>query len=403
MQKGNRVDASRRSRRSDQLLAGIVLVTVLAYLGARYLSRPTSIDLLVYRVEGRALWSHTYLYGPLPTPKGLSATYPPFAALLFVTLIWLPTAWLSAVAVVGNLALLFGVAVQSCRLAGITASRGLLAPTVLFAAAVWCEPVFTTLRYGQINLLLLAIVLWDFTRPPGSRWMGVGIGVAAGIKVTPAIFIAYLLLTRRFRAAATASATFALTIALPAVLVPHATREYWTSLLFDSARVGHIEGEGNQSLLGVLARVRHTAEAGPADNVVVLAVVVAGLACAALAYRRLGERWGLPACAVTSLLAAPIAWTHHFVWVVPIAALLWRAARYTLVPTALIFWSFLVWAVPHQGVGVDLHLSPALVLLSASYALAGLGFLLLTAQRCRRKSGWTRRCEPVAREWTGAG
>ncbi len=394
--RGRVVAALRRD--SSATLAVILIGSVLAYLGVRYLTDPQSIDLVVYRVEGQAIRSHTYLYGSLPTPQDLRATYPPFAAVLFAVLTWVPSVLLPWVGLSANLGLLLVVAVQSCRLAGVDPARVRQAAVVLFALTLFSEPVLSTLRNGQINLFLLALLLWDFTRPPGSRWMGVGIGLAAGIKVTPAIFIGYLVLTRRFRAAATATLTFLLSIAASALLLPREAREYWTRLLFDTSRVGPIEKEANQTLIGFLARLQHSRVTPTVGSVAMLVLAVAGLACAVLAYRRLGDRWGVPACAVTTLVATPIAWTHHWVWIVPIAVLLWRDSRYWVIPLAALFWSYVVWLLPH-GDGAELQYSPGQLAASSPYLGFGAAFLALTAYRAWQEPGRLRQLEPGGQQW----
>ena len=87
----------------------------------------------------------------------------------------------------------------------------------LGAVALWLEPVRQTLSFGQVNLLLMLLIVADLCLPDSRWWKGVGVGLAAGFKLTPLIFIPYLLLTRRFRAAAVAPAIFALTIAVSVV------------------------------------------------------------------------------------------------------------------------------------------------------------------------------------------
>ncbi|HEU5266878.1 MAG TPA: glycosyltransferase 87 family protein [Jatrophihabitans sp.] len=364
----------------------LLAVSIAAYLVTRRLTDPSSIDLRVYRAEGAAVRAHLDIYADLHAPQALQATYPPFAACVFVPLTWLPAAWLPTAGLVVNLGLLIAVAHLSVRLAGSPAHGRAAATMTVAAVVLWAEPVFTTLRNGQLNLLLLALVLSDFVRPPRSRWMGVGIGLAAGLKVTPVIFIGYLAVTGRFRAAGTALATFAATVAVSAVVVPDATRHYWSSLVFDSGRVGHIEDEGNQSLFGVLARVSHTALRTPTGTAVAVLIAVAGAACAVFAGRRLGDRWGAPACAVVGLLVAPIAWTHHWVWLIPISVLLWWHARAWLVPTVVVFWSYLVWVPLHAHVGDELKFAAPVVALSALYALWGLAFLALVATRTLHRS-----------------
>ena len=111
-------------------------------------------------------------------------------------------------------------------------------------------------------------------------------------------------------------------------------------------------------------------------------MLVAGLACAVLAQRRLGDVWGLLAAAVTGLRVSPISWSHHWVYCIPILALLWYQARLYAVAGLALFWSSVVWAVPH-GDSVELHLTDVQIALSGWYVLFGLGFLALAASRTR--------------------
>ncbi|HSA50413.1 MAG TPA: glycosyltransferase 87 family protein [Yinghuangia sp.] len=371
-----------RSGTPHPAAVGFLVISVAVYLLVRALTHPSMVDLVVYRAEGAAVAAGVDLYGPLATPHDLRATYPPFAAMLFTAFIVPPYELLRGVAVAGNIGLLFVAALLSCRLVGVDGRRRTTVAVVVTALGLWAEPVFTTFRYGQINMLLLVLVLADFARPPTARTRGVALGVATGIKVTPAIFVVYLLLTRRFREAAVATAAFAATVGVGFAALPDASRRFWGDLVFDPNRVGRLENAANQSVRGVIVRITHTREPDKVWFVLVAAVAVAGLACAVLAHRRLGDRWGLPVCAVTGLMMAPIAWSHHWVWCIPIAVLLWADVPRALVAVA-VFWTFAVWYVPHVPF-VELHFAPWQTALSAWYIVFGVGFLALAARQARR-------------------
>ena len=175
---------------------------------------------------------------------------------------------------------------------GLGYRRGLtrLGATLLAAAAVfWTEPVLRTLYLGQVNLVLMALIIWDLcqpdTRGPGQPVVeGAGVGVAAGIKLVPLIFIPYLLLTRRFRAAAVACAAFAATVAVGFVVAPADSARWWLGgLFFNGGRTGFVGWEGNQSLRALLTRLAGSvAGAAPVWLAVALVTAVAGLACAAV-------------------------------------------------------------------------------------------------------------------------
>ncbi len=143
--------------------------------------------------------------------------------------------------------------------------------------------------------------------------------MAAGIKLVPLIFIPYLLLTRRFRAAAVASGAFAATVAAGFVVAPADSARWWLGgLFFNGGRTGFVGWEGNQSLRALLTRLAGSvAGAEPVWLAVALVTAVAGLACAALLDRAGHPLPGLLACALTGLLVSPISWDHHWVWIVP--------------------------------------------------------------------------------------
>ena len=208
---------------------------------------------------------------------------------------------------------------------------GLSATLGVSALALATEPVQQTLSLGQVNLLLMLLVAADLLTGgalvPGGRtrwWHGIGIGVAAGVKLTPLIFIPYLLLTRRYRQAATASAVFAATVALGYAILPGDSGTYWANGLFLKAnRIVFLGTRGNQSLRGVLTRLAGSVSSGTVPWIAAAVLVaVAGLVAAALLYRARQPVPAMLACALTGLLVSPLSWDHHWVWVAPGMALL---------------------------------------------------------------------------------
>jgi len=199
------------------------------------------------------------------------------------------------------------------------------------ALALATEPVQQTLSLGQVNLLLMLLIVADLLTggalTPGGRtrwWHGIGIGIAAGVKLTPLIFIPYLLLIRRYRQAATASGVFAATAALGYAILPGDSGTYWAHGLFLKAnRIVFLGTRGNQSLRGILTRLAGSVSAGQVPWLAAAVVIaVAGLAAAALLYRARQPVPAMLACALTGLLISPLSWDHHWVWVAPGLALL---------------------------------------------------------------------------------
>ncbi|MFF4759678.1 glycosyltransferase 87 family protein [Streptomyces sp. NPDC001292] len=366
--------------RSSTAPALALLVVSFAALAALFaVQRVQMADAVVYQAEGAAVVHGRDLYGFTVTQGRLPATYPPFAALLFVPTVWLSAAALKAAFFVGNALLLPWLVHLSARLAGRRAGLPLLCAAT--ALAVWLEPVFQTFVYGQINLAIVCLVLWDLTRPPGARGKGVLIGVATGIKLTPGLFIVYLLLRGRRREAATAVAGFAGTVAVGVLVLPAAGVDYWTRRLFETNRVGKPWIVANQSLQGLVARLLGEPSPGLAWILPAVAVAAAGLW---LACRVRRERWGVLLTGLTALLVSPISWSHHWVWCVPlIAVFLAEGRRAWAAVTVVLFTARTLWMVPNKG--VELHLSWWQQPLASPYPLLGLVLLVAVALECRRQ------------------
>jgi alpha-1,2-mannosyltransferase len=218
------------------------------------------------------------------------------------------------------------------------------------------------------------------------------IGLVAGLKLTPAIFAVYLLVTGRRRAAATAAATFAGTVAAGFSVLPASSAWFWSGRFASPGHVSPVQNPQNQSLYGALARVMHTAHVLPVWLPLATAVAVAGLALAAAASRRGDEALGFSLCAVTGLLISPISWIHHWVIVIPallvagltadrarragnVAAAVLVTAAITAI--AVIGWTQLAGDTPRSG---WLALPAWALVRSVCYVLIGLAVLVAGAR-----------------------
>src|SRR5579863_5747905 len=318
------------------LLAGVLavyLADLVSHLGYMAAMR----DLVVYRNGGLIVRHVSPAYdahraSPLydwTGQNGVQFTYPPFAAVVFAVasvLSWTAMRWamtLVSLAALGlALWLVFGALGYADR------PRVRLGATLgVSALALLTEPVQQTLALGQVNLVLMLLVIADLLTAPGGRarwWHGIGIGLAAGVKLTPLIFIPYLLLIRRYRQAAVAAGVFVATVALGYAVLPKDSGTYWVHGLFLKAnRIVFLGTRGNQSLRGVLTRLSGSVTSGTVPWIVAaILVVIAGLLAAAVLYRAGHPVPGMLACALTGLLVSPLSWDHHWVWVAPAIALL---------------------------------------------------------------------------------
>jgi alpha-1,2-mannosyltransferase len=303
------------------------LLSLTAFLVDQAVHRHTILtwyDLNVYNDAGlitRQLPSILYTW---ELKVGVQFTYTPFAGLVFaggsllpiVTLRWIMTAAsLAAIPLTAWLAL------------GGMGRRGpgrLAAALAVSAPALWLEPVVKAMYLGQIEPLLMLLVVWDLTRKDSRRWKGIGIGIAAGIKLVPLLFIPYLLLAGKVRQAAVATGAFLATVVIGFITLPGPSASYWlTGYFVRPGRTGSVHSLVNQSLLGTLARLYGTvAPAQPVWLPLALVVAAGGLVGGALLSRTGRPVHGWTLVGITSVLVSPISWDHHWVWVVPVLALM---------------------------------------------------------------------------------
>ncbi len=312
----------------------LLMVSVLAHFALLAFIPDTAnmVDLVVYR-DGSAeiltgdLWE--YRFGALTDDFPLPFTYPPFAALVLLPLSWVPLVVLKYLWHAGSLVALWFVVQRSMSLAGTRADGGVVADPLRWqrramywtAFAMWLEPVRTTLNYGQVNLLLAALVLAALSSRSAAV-AGIGVGLAAGIKLIPAISGLYFLVTRRWSAALASAAVFVATVLASFLLAPELSHRYWFELLGDASRIGPVASAINQSVRGALSRTAgfDVGTGGLWLLAVGLVLVLAGLALAAAARAR-DVLAMIVVVQLIGLLISPVSWSHHWVWIVP--ALIW--------------------------------------------------------------------------------
>ncbi|MFC0508602.1 glycosyltransferase family 87 protein [Micromonospora costi] len=359
------------ARRTIAEVVGVVLlaVAVTAFLAVAAV-RHGFFDLQVY--YGALRWwarDGGEIYDYLRPFTQYGFTYPPFAALVMLPMAYVP--WLVAIvisvtATVAVTVVLFWWLVDPiARRAGWT--RWLALAVALCLAAAF-EPMRETVNFGQVNMLLLFLVAVDLLRllPAGNRWAGVGIGLATAIKLTPGIFIVYLLVTRRWRAAFTSMATAAGATLVAAALFPDASREFWTEALWNTNRVGELAFVSNQSLRGVVARLDPEHPSTVAWLVLVLGTLALWAWRSRAAAAAGDEAAGLALTGAVMCLVSPVTWVHHLVWLLPALILLVDNAmaapargrrRRLLLAAASVGYGFLisriVWAWERDFTGLD--------------------------------------------------
>jgi alpha-1,2-mannosyltransferase len=434
-----------RARLSRLLIVGAVVFAVaLASYLLYALTHPTDytlypVDLRVYRDGGLIVRQVAPTYQPgLKSPlydwpsgssTALKFTYTPWAAIVFAAVSFIPWAVLPTLSVAANIAALVAICWFTTGGLGYSGQARLGAALLGAGAVLWTEPVVRTLFLGQINLVLAALILTDLLQVPGKRYTGVATGLAAGIKLVPLIFIPYLILTRRFRAAIVATAAFAATIAVGFAVLPADSGTWWLGGLFlDDRRTGFPGWGGNQSLRGLIIRLAGSVQGGLVPWLLAAAVTaVAGLVAAALLHRSGHTVAGLLTAALTGLLISPVSWDHHWIWLAPglvmtghYAVVAWRESRRTTavlwgmgsVVMAGIFWSWpvgpmgsgwfnygLIWAAPESRVSYfaahgdrgwfsEYHWFGWERLAGNAYVLTGLALLAVAVYAAGSCQGW---------------
>ncbi|MEJ3742384.1 glycosyltransferase 87 family protein [Actinomycetes bacterium KLBMP 9797] len=331
---------------------GIVAVAFYAaWLAIKEFGRPYDFfDMKIY--HGAVVWwaGGQDLYEFIQPDTTLGYTYPPFAGLAMLPMILVSA---KAAGWINILASLAALAVVLAALVGPIAQRcgwpRWFAVGLATALAVAIEPVRETFGFGQVNLLLFALIMADLVglrwltrgranprlagHGPLARfffsgaWAGAGIGLASAVKLTPALFVVYFLLTRQWRVALTAVGTaFAVTVAT-FLVAGQESMTYFTGVLWQTDRVGVADATPNQSLAGVLARLYDSPETPSllwlSFAMLMLAV---GLSRASHAHADGDELTAFTLIGLTANVISPISWSHHLVFVIPAIVVLVDAA-----------------------------------------------------------------------------
>ncbi len=376
-----------RDRRRLLTLALAAFVAFRVWWLFDYARNPTSdirlhVDLGVYRMGGHALISGASLYDVLYPVSRLPFTYTPFAALLFVPLALIPWGYayllfsvVSIVALARTCWLLAGQVAP--RLPIPVAPRDLT--LALLGVGLAFEPVIYSVALGQVNLVIMWLVVEDLfgwgqlglprlrgrraaraEGRPAPRWggvtgggrfvlSGVGIGLATGTKLIPAIFVVYLFLRGDRRTAGRAVGAAVVTVWAGFLAQPSSAWRYWTSVVFDSSRVGRLSYVGNQSLQGMVVRLTASEDHKLLWLVLALAVAGTGLWAALRFHAHDLPLSSFAMVALVSLLVSPVSWNHHWAWFVPfVAALLElgtarREAWWLLPPMVWLAWYGPIW------------------------------------------------------------
>ncbi len=404
------IHGGRRAPLATLLAVVVVLLVVGPMLWSR-LYEPIAfrmVDLDVYRSAGESLLLGRPLYQFLtPVPQLLPFTYPPFSAIVAVPLAFMGAQVTNWVWTLGSLAVLSWLVLVAFRpfVRRFSVSTRPLMVAGAVAAMAWTEPVRDCFSFGQVGIFLAALCLLDCVLPK-TRWpRGMMVGFAAAIKLVPGVFIPYLWLTGRRRAAAVATAWFVGLSVASAVAMPDASRQYWTSTIFESNRLGNNAGTSNQSIRGLLLRALPGFGGTALWLLCVVIIVVAGYRWARKASLTGFEVRGVAIVGLVSVLVSPVSWIHHMAGWLPLAigVLLGdgrnlRRILYAVVGTVFFILRLPWWGSTIAGKDADWHFVGRLLQDSFGVgALIAVWLLGRMGQRRRLRSSASARPQPVPR------
>nr|WP_080606207.1 glycosyltransferase family 87 protein [Rhodococcus opacus] len=288
-----------------------MIVAYLVQAGTGFL-----LDLSVFRDAGVAFTKGLPLYSEdFPSTSGFRFIYAPFAAIVFAPLAWVQPTVLQVLWSVLNAALLWWI--LRVLLVRLGVGRAPLVAAAALGVALLLEPVRSNFGFGQINIVLMAVVVADCAGALPRRLRGIGIGVAAAIKITPAAFGLVLLVRRDLRSITRAVATVAATAGIGFWLLPQASIWFWATEFFRSDRAGGHDFSRNQAVTGLLARWGASGLVKDLLWLISAVVIVAAAGWAARRFTASGDHVvALGVVALAALLAAPFAVSHHWVYCV---------------------------------------------------------------------------------------
>ncbi|MBB4938364.1 alpha-1,2-mannosyltransferase [Streptosporangium album] len=374
-------------------LALLLIAVAVAPLVLQWLSNVDDqrlVDLDVYRTGGEAILSGRPVYDFVtPAPQLLPFTYPPIAALLATPLAmmsWPAAQWVWTALVFVTLAVsvghgfraLLGPSVPYRDILGRTVlgrrpadpetpvrTGGLGLPmafALLMVACTYLMPIRDQVRFGQVDILLVALCLADCVarRPAWPR--GMLIGLATAVKLTPGVFLIYLLVTgfgpgarpEQRRTFFMAVFTAALLTLLPFLVIPADAADFWFHALLDPERLGANAATTNQSMRGMLIRLYLP------DSLTSLLWLALVAAVAWYGFRHARRALldghvvtGVALVGLMAVLLSPVAWIHHLAWVVVVlGALAGDGSDPVRVRVAVGVWLFYVVPVPWWGVSI---------------------------------------------------
>ncbi|MBF0972067.1 MAG: DUF2029 domain-containing protein [Actinomyces graevenitzii] len=218
---------------------------------------PQHFDVYVYWYALNNWFNGNSLYDwyALPDYKMYPFTYPPFGAWSLSPLTWFDyetAARLMIMAIALQTAVI--VALIGRSLGWSWGSAFAIAPWAAIVIEQCLEPFNQSVGFAQVNTAMMALVMIDVAAPDSWKGRGVASGLAAAIKLTPAIAILIFLLRRQWRSAITMVVTSVTVTLLSWIISPSESARFFFDAMWDPQRAGDAYYTSNQNLKGFVAR-----------------------------------------------------------------------------------------------------------------------------------------------------
>ncbi|MGI5285075.1 glycosyltransferase 87 family protein [Nonomuraea polychroma] len=364
------------------LVAGLVVMAAVAPLVYTWLTNPDDqrlVDLDVYRTGGQMLLEGRQVYDYFtPAPQLLPFTYPPIAAMLAVVLAkmsWETAQWVWTAGIFVALAVTVWLSFREALNGPAVRKYVPWAFAALMIAGTYLMPIRDQVRFGQVDIMLVALCLADCVarRPWWPR--GFLIGLATAVKLTPGVFLIYLLITKQWRTFFMASFAAGVLTLLPFAVIPQDASEFWFSALLDPERLGSNAATTNQSIRGMLIRLYMPEVVTTAMWLGIVAVVGwYGFRGARDAYRAGDQLTAVALVGLMAVLLSPVAWIHHLAWVVVVLGAIVGDGRDPVrLRVAAGVWLYYVVPIPWWGVSLKAAEIPVVSLVLGKIVQNGYG------------------------------
>lgn len=318
----------------------------------------STVDLAVYRRAGYDIVHSVPLYSSNFGEKlnvKLGYVYPPISAIIFIPFGFLSmtyTKWIWSILSIFELFVVVKIGFHEVS----KSYKKLQIPFLFFFTGLflWINPMYSDLIYGQIDLLIMTLILIDlvyFVDHKRPKWLKEGLltGLAAALKLVPLIFILYFLLVSDYKKLKNSIISFSVFTLAGFLIMPNDSKIYWFHYLEYTGGHDNAWYYLNQSADGILRRILASYWFELWVPLVAL-IFIFGIRKAYVANKNNNEFLAVILIGLTGIIISPISWVHELVWIIPaIGYILNTGKTKQQVGAAVTYFIFTLFNLPYIG------------------------------------------------------